>query len=73
MHLKRYEAADMAEALAQIKRDLGPDAIILSTRKIRKRGGIFKPAGQSLFEVMAAADPQREGQVPGAQIGRAHV
>src|SRR6266498_404084 len=58
MHLKRYEVVDMAEAISQIKRDLGPDAIILSTRTIHKRGGIFRLAGKPLLEVIAAADPQ---------------
>lgn len=63
MHLKRYEVVDMAEAISQIKRDLGPDAIILSTRTIHKRGGIFRLAGKPLLEVIAAADPQ-EFQTP---------
>lgn len=58
MQLKRYEVADMSEAMAQIKRDLGPDAVILSTRKIRKRKSKSGPGGQSLYEVVAAADPQ---------------
>jgi flagellar biosynthesis protein FlhF len=57
MHLKRYEVVDMAEAISQIKRDLGPDAIILSTRTVHKRGGIFRLAGKPLLEVIAAADP----------------
>ena len=63
MHLKRYEVVDMAEAISQIKRDLGPDAIILSTRTIHKRGGIFRPVDKPLLEVIAAADP-RESQGP---------
>ncbi|MBI3328371.1 MAG: hypothetical protein HYZ81_16910, partial [Nitrospinae bacterium] len=58
MHLKRYEVADMGEAMSQIKRDLGLDAIILSTRKIRKRTGKFSLVGQPLYEVIAAAEPQ---------------
>jgi flagellar biosynthesis protein FlhF len=63
MHLKRYEVVDMAEAISQIKRDLGPDAIILSTRTIHKRGGIFRLVDKPLLEVIAAADP-RESQRP---------
>ena len=48
MQIKRYEAANMREAMAMIKQDLGPDAVILSTKKISKD----KP----LIEVTAARD-----------------
>jgi len=48
MQIKRYEAVNMREAMAMIKRDLGPDAVILSTKKISKD----KP----LIEVTAARD-----------------
>jgi len=34
MHIKRYEAANMREAMAKIKKELGSDAVILSTKKI---------------------------------------
>jgi flagellar biosynthesis protein FlhF len=34
MQVKRYEAVNIQEALVQIKRDLGSDAIVLSTKKI---------------------------------------
>jgi flagellar biosynthesis protein FlhF len=48
MHIKRYEAANMREAMAKIKKDLGPDAVILSRKKI---------SGDSpLIEVMAARE-----------------
>jgi flagellar biosynthesis protein FlhF len=58
MHLKRYEVVDLSDAIAQIKRDLGPDAIVLSTRTIRQRGGLFRLGGKPLLEVIAAVDPQ---------------
>jgi flagellar biosynthesis protein FlhF len=58
MHLKRYEVTDMGEAITQIKRDLGPDAIILSTRTLPKRRGLFGLGGKPLLEVIAAIDPQ---------------
>lgn len=63
MHLKRYEVSDMGEAITQIKRDLGPDAIILSTRTIHKRSGLFRLAGKPLLEVIAAVDPQSGEEV----------
>ena len=34
MQIKRYETATMQEAKLRIKKDLGPDAIILSMKKI---------------------------------------
>src|SRR5215475_9313981 len=56
MHVKRFEAADMAEALRMVKLELGPHAIILSTRQIKKAGGAFGIFGRSFVEVTAAVD-----------------
>lgn len=56
MHVKRFEAADMPEALRLVKHELGPNAIILSTRQIKKGGGAFGIFGRSFVEVTAAAD-----------------
>lgn len=49
MQIKRYEVSSISEALTKIKEDLGPDAIILSTKKIK---GLKIP----MLEVMAARD-----------------
>ncbi len=49
MQVKRYEVSSMNDAMTKIKNDLGPDAIILSARKIRS-------GRQEAFEVMAARD-----------------
>ncbi len=49
MQIKRYELATLKEAHTVIKRDLGADAIILSTKDIMRRG-------QKLLEVVAARD-----------------
>lgn len=38
MKMKKFEASSMKEALAQIKEEMGPDAFILSTRQIIKKG-----------------------------------
>jgi flagellar biosynthesis protein FlhF len=48
MQIKRYEAATMREAMAKIKKDLGADALILSTKKIS--------GDESHIEVIAARD-----------------
>ncbi|MBI2371822.1 MAG: flagellar biosynthesis protein FlhF [Deltaproteobacteria bacterium] len=46
----------MAEAIRQIKAELGPDAVILSTRQIRRGGGAFGLFGRSFVEVTAATN-----------------
>lgn len=55
MNVKRYIAPNIQEAMIKIKRELGSDAIILHTRKIRQKGlkGLFK---KTLIEVVAAVD-----------------
>lgn len=50
MQIKRYEAKSTQEALEKIKKELGPDAIILSSKQISGGRG-------PLVEVVAAKDP----------------
>src|SRR5262245_21352106 len=64
MHVKRFEAADMPEALRLVKHELGPNAIILSTRQIKKGGGAFGIFGRSFVEVTAAADREAAATPP---------
>lgn len=40
MLVKTFQAATMAEALRQVKAELGPDAMILSTKK-EKQGAFW--------------------------------
>ena len=54
MRIKKYTAATMKEALLQIKRDLGDEAMILKTRKIPKK--IFSMGDTAGVEVTAAID-----------------
>jgi flagellar biosynthesis protein FlhF len=57
----------MAEALAQVKRDLGRNAVILHTRNFRKGGLMGLIGGRSMWEVTASPNvnvpsrPVREG------------
>lgn len=58
MQVKRYEVSSMNEAMTKIKSDLGQDAVILSTKKIRV-------GKQEVFEVMAARDtPNNNSRTP---------
>jgi flagellar biosynthesis protein FlhF len=52
MRIKTYYAQTMAEALRDIKAELGPDALLLSTKEIPSRSDI----GGVTFEVVAAVD-----------------
>jgi flagellar biosynthesis protein FlhF len=55
MKVKRYVGETAQEAMQKVKSDLGRDAIILNTRKIRRKGiaGIFS---KPLVEVVATID-----------------
>lgn len=57
MLVKTFRAADMTEALKKVKAELGADAMIISSRKEKKKGllGIFS---KPYFEVTAALDPR---------------
>ncbi len=58
MKIKKYLAADMKEGLRQIKKDLGPEAIIIQSRRVRQKGlrGFFTPRQ---MEIVAAVDPNK--------------
>jgi len=53
--LKTFRARSMAEALAQVKRDLGSDAVILHTRTY-KTGGVLGLGGHPIVEITASND-----------------
>ena len=53
MNPRTYQAQSMADALAEVKRDLGRDAVILHTRSFRK-GGLLGIGGRHWWEITAA-------------------
>ena len=59
MQIKRFEAKNMTTALRLIKDELGPDAVILSARSLRKGNGLFGSMKYAGVEVTAAIDNQR--------------
>jgi len=63
MLVKTFQAATMAEALRQVKAELGPDAMILSTKK-EKQGGILGFFSKQVVKVTAAIDPHRPAPPP---------
>jgi flagellar biosynthesis protein FlhF len=54
MKIKTFYTKTMPEALREVKSHFGPEALILSTKEIRRRSGVWGSA--SGFEVVAAID-----------------
>ncbi|MCL2046270.1 MAG: flagellar biosynthesis protein FlhF [Oscillospiraceae bacterium] len=56
MLVKRYHANDMQQAMDTVIKELGSDAVILNSRKMRKKGfkNLFR---KPILEVMVAYDP----------------
>ncbi len=54
MQVRVFEATDMASGLKMVKNELGPDALILSTRTIRS--GKLGLMGKPILEITAAID-----------------
>ena len=72
MKLKRFEALSLQEALQAVKAELGPEAVVVSSRRIQKAGGLFGLLSQSVIEVTAAVDRsvETEGEQPAVTIDR---
>ncbi len=55
MQMKRYEVSSLQEAMRRVKKDLGPEAIILSTKTLRD-------SNPPLLEVVAALDRKHDDE-----------
>ena len=64
MKIRRYMAKDTQEAILKVKMDLGNEALILNTRKVKKKGllGFFE---KPMVEVLAAIDEYSEAKSDG--------
>ncbi|MFO0698033.1 MAG: flagellar biosynthesis protein FlhF [Nitrospira sp.] len=56
MKVKTFHALTMQDALRAIKEELGPDAIILSSKEVREGGRILRAFNHPVLEVMAAVE-----------------
>ena len=65
MKMKVFHADTMHDAIRAIKEELGPDALILSTKRVRRGSLPFSLFGRSLLEVTAATD-----SIPGPSRSR---
>lgn len=55
MKIRRYMGKDAQEAMLKVKMDLGSEAVILNTRKIKQRG-FWNFMSKPMIEVLAAID-----------------
>ena len=55
MKIKKFTAPNMQEAMRQMKKELGENAVILHTRKLGNNGMLPIP-GKGMFEITAALD-----------------
>ncbi len=64
MQVKTFEAVSMKQALQLVREQLGPRAVIVSSRSVRRDGGLFGLLGRKVLEVTAAVDePAKEEPV----------
>lgn len=63
MLVKTFQAVSMSEALRMVKAELGPDAMILSTKK-DKTGGFLGFFSKPVYRVTAAIDPAQKQSSP---------
>jgi len=52
LKIKEFEALTLKDCLSQVRQDLGPEAVILETRKLRK-GGILGWGGRDAVRIIA--------------------
>ena len=72
MQIKSFKAPTLKEAMANVKSELGVDAVILHTNKIKK-GGILGFHAKEIVEVIAAIEdePVVKEQKPAMDTGAA--
>ena len=56
MQVKTFEAVNMKQALQLVRDEMGPRAVIVSSRSVRRDGGLFGLLGRKVLEVTAAVD-----------------
>lgn len=69
MQIKKFEPKNMTTALRMIKGELGPEAIILSARSLRKGKGFFGSIKYAGVEVTAAIDTRTNQSKAGNSSG----
>ncbi|MDX2130574.1 MAG: flagellar biosynthesis protein FlhF [Planctomycetota bacterium] len=65
MKLKTFTAGTMAQALADVKRDIGPHAVIIRTR-VYKAGAVLGVGGRQVVEIIASDAMPQPNAAPAA-------
>ena len=74
MELKTYRAKTIHEALALVRRDLGPNAAVLGSREVRGTGGMLAwLRGDRLIEVTASAEVIVPSRLPPRRMPAAEI
>jgi flagellar biosynthesis protein FlhF len=61
MHIKQFTGYSIKDVTERMKEELGPDALILNSRKI-DHGGVLNSMGRELYEITAAVDTEPQMQ-----------
>ncbi|MBI4001805.1 MAG: flagellar biosynthesis protein FlhF [Nitrospira defluvii] len=69
MKVRTFHVKSMHEAIQSIKNTLGPDAVILSTKRVRSWDNGFGLLGGSVLEVMAAIEDDAAIPAPAPLLG----
>ncbi len=64
MRIKTFEVVDMKQALDRVRKEMGAEAIIVSTRSVRKDRGLFGLLGRTVLEVTAAIEETKQETPP---------
>ncbi len=73
MKVRTFHVKSMHEAIQSIKNTLGPDAVILSTKRVRSWDNGFGLLGGSVLEVMAAIEDDAAVPAPAPLLGEADL
>ena len=65
MQIKEFEALSLKECLQRVRDDMGPDAVILETRKFRK-GGVMGVGAKDAICIVAATGITVQNDLPAA-------
>jgi flagellar biosynthesis protein FlhF len=68
MEVKTYKAATMSEALALVRRELGPDAAVLHTREVQSKRLFGLISGPRLIEVTASRGVNVPSRLPARTV-----
>ncbi len=71
MKIKKFVGRSFQEAFEQMKQELGPDAIILHSKKIKSSGGLDFLSGKPMYEITAGIDTPAKVEEPAALHGLA--